>query len=141
VSKHTYKKNGKQLLEGYTDSDWGTLVNNKRESRTGYVLCFAGAAINWISKKQGCTALSSTEAEYIALCTAAQNKTHIRTLLMELQQRNLPVTLIHIDNQGAKAIAESPINKQRSKHIDIKYHFTREKISNGTIHTHRPKCC
>jgi hypothetical protein len=52
---------------------------------------------------------------------------------MKLQQKNLPATLIHIDNQGAKAIAENPINKQRSKHIDIKYHFTREKISNGTV--------
>jgi hypothetical protein len=61
----TYNKNGNPNLEAFSDSDWGTLVKDKRLSRTGVILCFAGGAINWISKKQKCTTLSSTEAEYV----------------------------------------------------------------------------
>jgi hypothetical protein len=54
-------------------------------------------------------------------------------LLQDLQEKPQPTTIIHIDNQGAKAIGENPVTHERSKYISIKYHFTREKILDGTI--------
>jgi hypothetical protein len=53
--------------------------------------------------------------------------------LKDLQNKSQPTTTVHMDNQGAKTMAEQPSTKQHSKHIDIKYHYTREKIMDTTI--------
>ena len=67
---------------------------------------------------------------------ATQEVMHIRAILLDLMNKKQSTTPIYIDNQEAKAIAENPVIKQRSKHIDIKYHFTREKISQGIVTLH-----
>ena len=91
-----------------------------------------GPAISWKSKKQPTTALSSCEAEYMALAATVQEAMFLSMLINFITDSCKPI-LIHADNQGAIALVKNPIIHNRSKHIDIKYHFIREKFENGFI--------
>jgi hypothetical protein len=97
------------------------------------MLC--GAGISWRSKKQTSVALSTAEAEYIALSGAVQEAVWLRQLASELTSRDKPVkaTLIYEDNQSAISLAKNPQFHGRAKHIDIRHHFIREKVSDGSI--------
>ena len=79
------------------------------------------------------TALSTTEAEYIALVQAAKESIWIQRLLGELGYTAIDGNLIYADNQGSIALANSPKYHVRTKHIDIQYHFIREYVQNGEI--------
>jgi len=86
-----------------------------------------------MSKKQSIVALSSTEAEYISTSTAIQEAIHLRKLLSDLGHTQKHPTTIYVDNQGAIKIANNPIANRRTKHIDVRYHYTREKIEQKEI--------
>ena len=116
---------------GYSDADWGGDADN-RHSTTGNLFLMAGGAISWLSKKQAVVALSTSEAEYIALSLATQEAVWLKRLLTELRVPNQPVVLME-DNQGAIAIAKNPIAHSRTKHIDIRYHYIREALQDGEI--------
>ena len=88
----------------------------------------AGGAISWGSKKQSAVALSSTEAEYIAAAHAAKEVVWLQRLLFELKQRNEGPTILNMDNQSAIAIARNLEFHDRSKHIEIRHHFLRQKV-------------
>jgi len=92
-----------------------------------------GAAISWRSKKQGCVALSTTEAEYMALTSTVQEAIWLRQLLADLNVNPPAATPILEDNQSAICLAKNPQFHGRAKHIDIKYHFIREQVTNGNI--------
>ena len=81
----------------------------------------------------GTVALSSAEAEYISLCTAAQEAVYLRRIIAELGENISGPTRIWQDNQGTMKIANDFISNRRTKHIEIKFHYTREKITNGEI--------
>ena len=121
-----------EALTGYTDADWGGDCNDYK-STTGYLFQIGGTAVTWKSKKQSCVALSTAEAEYMALSSAAQEAVWMRELISDL--RNPPATSTEIleDNQSAISMAKNPQFHGRTKHINIKYHFIREQIANGTI--------
>jgi transposase InsO family protein len=123
-------------LVGYADADWGMCLDTRR-SRTGHVfkLDKHSGAISWKSKLQPTVALSSTEAEYMAVCAATQEAVHLRRLLNDLGH-HVPdgtPTMILEDNQGCIAMAKNPILHDRTKHIDIKFHFIRDKVRDNTI--------
>ena len=92
-----------------------------------------GGAVTWSSKKQSCVALSTAEAEYIALSSAAQEAVWMRQLTTELGSPPETATIIHEDNQSAISMTKNPQFHGKSKHIAIKYHFIREQLSDGTI--------
>ena len=119
-------------LIGYCDADW---ANDKetRRSTTGYLFMLNGGSVSWGSKLQPTVALSSTEAEYMALCSGAQEAIYLRRLMGDLGYVQQDGTLIYEDNQGCIALTENPVQHKRSKHIDIKHHFTREKVVSGEI--------
>jgi hypothetical protein len=126
-------KRGAQLrLWCYSDSDWAGCQVTRR-STSGYVAYFAGGPVSWKSKLQVVTALSSCEAEYVALTEAVKEMLwlvmHFRALGVELE---VPI-FIFGDNTAAIALAKNPVFHQRTKHIDIKHHFLREHIKAGTI--------
>lgn len=132
-SKICYTRSNDNIL-CYTDADWGSDVTD-RKSYSGYVVFLASGPIAWESQKQHCVSLSSMEAEYVALGQGVKEICFIRSILTEIQ---LAVyvekpTIIKCDNQGAKFMAENPSSKKRSKHIDIRYHFIREKCKNNEI--------
>ena len=93
----------------------------------------AGGAISWSSKKQSSVALSSTEAEYIAGAHAAKELVWLRRLLNELGLRTDAATILLMDNQSAMAIARNPEFHDRTKHIDVRYHFLRLKVENEEL--------
>ena len=120
-------------LSGFCDSDWGASVKDRR-SITGYnfQLSEDGPLISWKSRKQQTVALSTCEAKYISLANAVQEAKFLRQLCNDMNVM-IDSVLIHVDNQGAINLAKNPVNHQRSKHIDIKYHFIRSEIQTGTI--------
>lgn len=128
-----YKSTG-QPLQGFVDSDWGSDVDT-RCSRTGFVFEIAGAAVTWQSRKQRCVALSSTEAEYVALAEAGKEAMYLRNILKELKvlEENKSPSVIFCDNQSAAKLTKNPVHHDRSKHIDVKYHFIRKIYQSGHI--------
>ena len=123
---------GGDSILGYVDADWGSNVNDCK-STLGYVFTLSGGAISWSSKKQSTVTLSSTEAEYIASTHTAKEAIWLRRLFMGLQQPlSFPIPL-HINNQSAIAIAKNPEFHNRTKHIDIHYHFLHHKVESSNI--------
>ena len=119
-------------LEGYCDSDWGSDLNTRR-STTGWVFMLGGGAVSWGSKLQPTVALSSSEAEYMAASAAVQEAVHMRSLLSSLDMEQHGAIKIYEDNQGCIALSENPVMHRRTKHIDIRYHFIRERVESGEV--------
>ena len=90
-------------------------------------------AISWRSKKQTCVALSTAEAEYMALASAAQEAMWLRQLIIDLKNEPVSATVIFEDNQSAICMAKNPQFHGRSKHIAIKYHFIRDQVENNNM--------
>lgn len=126
----TYKRTGHRL-EGFADADWATCTVDRR-SYTGYCFKYAGSIISWESKKQRTVALSTAEAEYMALVEATKEAIHLKRLLEEM---TIPGGCIKIwtDNQAALNLVKNPIVSKRSKHMDIRGHFIKEKLEEKVI--------
>jgi hypothetical protein len=122
---------GLEELVGYTDADWASDLD--RYSTSGYLFILGGGAVSWASKRQKSIALSSTEAEYMALALGAKEAVWLRQLLEELQFPPTGPTLINVDNQSCIKLTKNPELHQQTKHIDIRYHFTRQHVEEGTI--------
>jgi hypothetical protein len=122
----TYDGTSSQGLIACTDSDWASDPKHRR-SQTGYFLKMAGGAISWTSRAQKTIALSSTEAEYMALSDCSRQVVWMHTLMGELGYHLKPIPICG-DNQGSIFIASNPVTEKRSKHIDIRFHYIREVI-------------
>ena len=116
----------------YSDADWAGDVND-RKSTSGYLFMMNGAAVSWRSQKQTCVALSTAEAEYIALAAAAQEATWMRKLMKDFHESQAEPVTIYEDNQSAICIAKNPQSHHKTKHVDIKYHYVRDKVQDVTI--------
>ena len=109
-------------------------------SRTGYIINYANCPVIWSSKLQSEIALSTTEAEYIALSQSLRDVLPLVGLLRELQ-RSIPFDpatpvvhcKIHEDNQGCIDLVKAPRMRPRTKHIALKYHHFRKHVKDGTI--------
>ena len=77
------------------------------------------------------TTLSSTEAEYVALCDGCKEGVWVINLIKEIFNWNLTNVLVRIDNKSAIALAKTNMVKPRSKHIKLRYHWIREKVREG----------
>ena len=115
-------------LNGYSDADWAG-CSETRKSTSGQVFKMGNCAISWRSHKQSIIALSTTEAEYVALCEAAQEAVWLRRLLGDIDFTQSDPTVIYEDNQGAISLSSNPKDHTRTKHIDIKYHYIRERVA------------
>jgi hypothetical protein len=120
------------VLVGYADASYATCVQTRR-SVSGYVFLLAGAAVSWRSKLQPVVALSTTEAEYIALCSAGQEAVPLRRLLEFLLVPPGGATIIYEDNMGALHLSANPVLHQRSKHVDVRYHYIRELLARQLV--------
>jgi hypothetical protein len=127
-----YKPGGGLKLVGYSDADMAGDVDT-RKSTTG-VLFFLGLnPVTWQSQKQKVVALSSCEAEYIAGTTAACQGVWLAQLLSELNCKPRTSFTMKMDNQSAIALCKNPVHHDRSKHIDTRYHFIRQCVTEGRI--------
>ena len=119
---------GKYGLVGESDADWSGDVND-RKSTTGYYfnLNGRGAALSWGVKKQATVALSSSEAEYQGMAAAVQEALYLKQLLEDFGiQQKRPIA-IGEDNQSCIRLCQNPVMHKRSKHIETKFHFIRDK--------------
>jgi hypothetical protein len=123
----------KKSFAGYSDSDFAG-DSDDRKSTGGYVFLLFGGAISWRAKKQDLPALSTVEAEYIAGAEATKEAIWLLRLLRDLHANvDAPPATIHFDNQGAMALTKNNSNHNRTKHIDVKWHFIRAYVENGTV--------
>ena len=118
-------------LQGFVDSDWGS-DSVDRKSYTGFCFRLSNGPISWESRKQKTVALSSTEAEYMAITESAKEAIYLKNLLYDLTGSDNHVT-IYNDNMGAQKLSTNYIYHKRSKHIDIRYHFIREVVAANLI--------
>lgn len=125
---------GQPCVVGFSDADWGGDLDTRR-STTGYLFMIeeTGGVVSWGSKLQPTVALSSAEAEYMAACAAVQEAVHLRLLMSDLGFEQREPTVIYEDNQGCIALSDNPVYHRRTKHIDIRYHFIRERVASKEI--------
>jgi transposase InsO family protein len=128
-----YRKGEENDLLGFTDADWAADAHD-RKSTTGFVFFLGSTPVTWNSRKQPTVALSSTESEYMALTEGAKEAVWLRRLLCELNIQDMHTpTIIFGDNQGSLNLARNPVYHGRTKHIEVRHHFVREKILSGEI--------
>jgi hypothetical protein len=119
-------------LSGYTDSDWaGSVADRKSTSRCCFSL--GSTMISWQSRKQSSIALSIVEAEYIAASSASCEAIWLRKLLTDLFDLEMEAISIRCDNQSCIKLTENPVFHDRSKHIEIHYHYIRDMVQRGAL--------
>ena len=114
----------KLVLEGYTDADMAGDLDG-RKSTSGYLFTFAGGAVSWQSKLQKCVALSTTEAEYIAVTEAGKELVWIKTFFKELGMQQ-DEYVVYCDSQSAIDLSKNATYHSRTKHIEVRYHWIRD---------------
>jgi hypothetical protein len=122
----------------YSDSDWASCLDSRR-STSGVVVTINGLPILWTSKRQKTVALSSCEAEYMAMAEAAKEALWLRHLLTQLQVLSSgyvlvnPLLVMKVDNSSAVQLSADTGINNKSKHIAIRYHFLKEMVSSGEL--------
>ena len=127
-----YEAGTELQLYGFTDADWAGSVCDRR-STSGFMFSLGSAAITWSSKKQPTVALSSTEAEYRGAAVAACEVAWLQMLLGDLGIQVQRPVVIHCDNLSSIQLARNPVFHARTKHIEVHYHFVRERVLDGDI--------
>ena len=121
-------------LLAYSDADWAADTTDRR-STTGYCVSLSrnSSLISWKTRKQPTVALSTCEAEYMALASTIQECIYLEQLLEGIDGYEYTETTVYEDNQGTIALAKNPVSRQRCKHVDIKYHFIRSTVNDGKV--------
>ena len=116
----------------FADADW---ANNKgdRKSISGWVAKINGDPVSWSSKKQRVVALSTCEAELYAEAAAIQEVLWLRGMLAELGLHVATGSTVYGDNQSTIAVSKNGVKGERTKHVDVKYHFITETIESGRV--------
>ena len=111
-------------LLAYTDADFASNQDD-RCSTTGVILLLNGGPVSWKSQRQKCVSLLTTESEYVAAATAAKEVVWMRRLLQDLRLPQSAPTTLFCDNQSSIKLVQNAEFHQRTKHIDVKFHFIR----------------
>lgn len=131
-TKLVYIRNEEAIpLTCYVDSDWAQDTKD-RKSVTGYLIKVFGNTVSWVTRKQNCVALSSTEAELVALCAGVQEGIWYRKLLKDMHLE-VPNFKVFEDNQSCIALVRNPENNRRVKHIDIKLNFVSDILKDKIV--------
>ena len=133
----TFFKNSNSDIICDSDAGWSGDLND-RLSTTGYYFKFerSGGAISWEVKKQATVALSTAEAEYQAMAAAVQEAIYFRALLKDFGFPMEKQIDIGEDNQSCIKMCHNPVMHKRSKHIEAKLHFIRERVENKEVKIH-----
>ena len=122
-------------MKGYYDSDWASCPDS-RKSVSGFIVLLGGSPISWKSKKQETISLSSAEAEYRSLRKVVGQLVCLSRLLTKFGVPYPKPILVFCESQSALHIAKNPIFHERTKHIEVDYHFVRYVLQQGLISLH-----
>jgi len=120
----TFEAGRRHELSGYSDSDWAI-----KNSTSGWVIFWQNAPLVWGSRKQNCVALSSCEAEIIALSEAAKDMVYLRKFISGLtgKQPGGP-SVLRTDNKAARDLSYNPELHNRTKHVARRHFFIRDMV-------------
>nr|GEZ01037.1 hypothetical protein [Tanacetum cinerariifolium] len=118
-------------LTAFSDVDHARCIDS-RKSTSGGIQFLGDKLVSWMSKKHNCTAMSSAEAEYVALSASYAQVMWMRTQLQDygFNYNKIP---LYYDSQSAIAISCNPVQHSRTKHIHTRYHFIKEQVENSII--------
>ncbi|OMO61326.1 Integrase, catalytic core [Corchorus capsularis] len=120
-------KHSDLTLHAYSDLDWGGFLDD-RKSTTGVVVFYGSNLISWNSKKQRTVSRSSTEVEYRALASATTEVYWLQSLLLEIRFPLASKLVLWCDNLSATYLTVTPIFHSRSRHLEIDFHYVRDKV-------------
>lgn len=135
-----FSKSGTCNVTGYSDSDYaGDLMT--RRSTTGLIVFLGTSPVSWTTRRQTTVATSSTEAELVAATDCVKELAHMRNLITELFDSNTKNEMfvkegtlsLLLDNQGAIKLIQNGVNSKRTKHLDVKYHYIKERVERNLI--------
>uniref|UniRef100_A0A2N9HH17 Integrase catalytic domain-containing protein n=1 Tax=Fagus sylvatica TaxID=28930 RepID=A0A2N9HH17_FAGSY len=108
---------------------------DERKSTSGYAFILGGGAVSWCSKKQSCIALSTMESEYVACSAAVQEAVWLRRFLqcLGVTAHAEDAVLLYSDSTSALAYAKDPKYHGKAKHIEFRYHYIRDMVSQGEV--------
>ena len=120
------------LFTAFTDADYAGDIND-RKNMNGSLLFLNNGPVIWLSRKQPCTASSTTESEYVAASLTSKEVVWARRLLGDIGFSQSQPTPLYSDNQSAIRLVQNPEFHKRTKHIDVVFHLIREFQTRGDI--------
>lgn len=127
-----FRRSSSTLLSIFTDADWAGCLDYRR-STGGFAIFLGPNLVSWSSRKQPTVSRSSTKAEYKALANGTAEATWIQSLLKELGVVQSRAPVLWCDNLGATYLTANPVFHARTKHIEVDFHFVREKVAMGAL--------
>jgi histone deacetylase 1/2 len=122
------RKSNSMLVSAFSDADWAGSIDDRR-STGGFAIYLGSNLISWSARKQATVSRSSTEAEYKAMANATAEVIWVESLLDELGVKFRRPSQLWCDNLGATYLSANPVFHARAKHIEIDFHFVRERVA------------
>nr|GEZ84439.1 ribonuclease H-like domain-containing protein [Tanacetum cinerariifolium] len=127
-----YSKDTGFELTAFLDSDHAGCLDSRKSTSGGIQFLGGDKLVSWSSKKQDCTSMSSAEAEYVSLSACCAKVLWMRTHLIDYGFHFDKIPM-YCDSKAAIAISCNPVQHSRTKHIEVRYHFLKEKVEHGIM--------